>query len=289
MPTKPTILIQLDPDRQASVFDRVVGVDAGADHVFSCRHVTLDQVQSLVHGAIFTRGPDELHRTAIFIGGEDVELGDQILAQVQSAFLGPLRVSVMVDANGSNTTAAAAVLTARKHVDLMGTVALVLAGTGPVGQRTTLLLAREGARVRLASRSLHRATDKADEVNQNLDNKITPVETSNDETTAAALAGAQVVIAAGAAGVRVLSESARTGNADGDLKVAIDLNAVPPLGIEGVEVTDKAQMRGGAACYGAIGVGGTKMKIHKAAITSMFEANDRVLDAQTIYELGKAL
>jgi hypothetical protein len=73
------------------------------------------------------------------------------------------------------------------------------------------------------------------------------------------------------------------------LKVAIDLNAVPPVGITGVEAFDKNTERNGVICYGAIGVGGLKMKIHKAALRKLFEANDQVLDTAGIYKIGEAL
>jgi hypothetical protein len=73
------------------------------------------------------------------------------------------------------------------------------------------------------------------------------------------------------------------------LRVAIDLNAVPPLGIEGVEATDKGQERDGLLGYGALGVGATKMKIHKAAIARLFESNDQVLDAEEVYALALTL
>src|SRR5262249_30252572 len=99
-------------------------------------------------------------------------------------------------------------------------------------------------------------------------------------------AGRLLVIAAGAAGVVLLPMTAR--GASSELKVAIDLNAVPPLGIEGVNVMDKAATRDGVLAYGAIGVRGTKMKIHKAAIARLFESNDLVLDAEEIYSLAAA-
>jgi hypothetical protein len=73
------------------------------------------------------------------------------------------------------------------------------------------------------------------------------------------------------------------------LRVVIDLNAVPPLGVEGVELADKATERDGVICYGAIGVGGTKMKVHKAAIARLFESNDHVMDAEEVYSLAAAL
>ena len=85
-------------------------------------------------------------------------------------------------------------------------------------------------------------------------------------------------------GVLLLPRSVRV--ASQDLRVAIDLNAVPPLGIEGVEVADRAVTRDGAFCYGAIGVGGTKMKVHKAAVARLFESNDQVLDAEEVYALA---
>jgi hypothetical protein len=109
----------------------------------------------------------------------------------------------------------------------------------------------------------------------------TPAEVS------AAVEGASVVIAAGAAGVELLSEEQRRQSSA--LRVAIDLNAVPPLGIGGVKATDKAKERDGQVCYGALGVGGTKMKIHKAALRKLFESNDQVLDAEEIYAIGQSL
>src|SRR4051794_20889240 len=134
---KPTVLLHLDTDKAPSAFDRVVAVDAGAQHVFSYGRVTPEDVQALVHGCIFTRGPKDLHRTAVFIGGSDLAAGEKLLGEVKKHLLPQygLRVSVMLDSNGANTTAAAAVRAAAKHLKLKDTTALVLGGTGPVGQR----------------------------------------------------------------------------------------------------------------------------------------------------------
>src|SRR5207249_7092268 len=98
-----------------------------------------------------------------------------------------------------------------------------------------------------------------------------------------ALSGQTLVIAAGAAGIVLLPRTARS-SCPG-LKVAIDLNAVPPLGIEGIEVMDKGAERDGAVSYGAVGVGDTKMKVHKMAIAKLFESNDQVMDAEEVYAL----
>lgn len=286
--SKPKILVQIDSDEHASLFDAVVGVDCGIDHLLQYASVQLPQVRDLVHGAMFTRGPADLHRTAIFIGGSDVAAGEALLEAVKAAFFGPMRVSVMLDASGANTTAAAAVLAAARHSNLKETDALVLAATGPVGQRAARLLARSGARVRVASRSEQKAEAVCRRVREQVDNaQVTPFGTESAEQLAAALHGAQVVIAAGAAGVQLLSETSLRDA--GDLRVAIDLNAVPPLGIEGSNVTDVAVQRNGVLCYGAIGVGGTKMKIHREAVRRLFASNDQVFDAEEIYAVGAEL
>lgn len=285
---KPTVLVQLDTDAQPSVFDSVVAIDAGVDHLLRHGGITAENVRDRVHGAIFTRGPDELHCTALFVGGSDVAAAEAVLEKIRSSFFGPMRVSVMLDPNGANTTAAAAVLAASKHVELASTTALVLAATGPVGQRVVRLLATAGATVRAASRSAERAEAVCQAVRQRVpEASLAAVGTSNDQQAAAALEGCQVVIAAGAAGVQLLSANARQRAAG--LRVAIDLNAVPPAGLEGIDAMDKAKEREGVVCYGAIGVGGTKMKIHKAAIKQLFESNDAVLDAEELFALGERL
>ena len=287
---KHKILIQLDSDFQPSVFDRVVAVDSGADQVFSYGGVKPDQVRDFVHGAIFTRGPKDLHRTALFIGGSDVASGEKLLAEAVRHMIPQfgLRVSVLLDANGANTTAAAAVRAASRHLPLPGVKALVLGGTGPVGQRAALLLARQGADVRIASRQRSRAASAVESVQvKSPGAHVEAAGTANEDELLEALAGRTLVIAAGAAGIPLFPKAARA--ACPELKVAIDLNAVPPLGIEGVEVTDKAAQRDGVVCYGAVGVGDTKMKIHKAAVARLFERNDQVLDAEEIFALGQNL
>ena len=286
--SKPKILIQLDSDPHASVFDAVVAVDAGIDHLLQYAEVEPMEVRDLVHGAIFTRGPQDLASTAIFIGGSNVAAGEELLKHVSGCFFGPMRVSVLLDANGANTTAAAAVLAAARHVDLRGATAVVLAGTGPVGQRVARLLARQGANVRVASRMVEKARHVCQSIAQRIGGgEIVPVQTPSAAETAEALAGAQIVIAAGAAGVELMSGDVCASSPP--LKVAIDMNAVPPLGIAGVEAMDKAKERGGVICYGAIGVGGAKMKIHKAALQRLFTANNLVLDAEEVLAIGREL
>lgn len=287
---KRTILIQLDTDPQPSVFDRVVGVDAGADVVFSYGGVKPEQVRDLVFGGIFTRGPKDLKRTALFIGGSDVAAGERLLEEALRHMLPQfgLRVSILFDSNGSNTTAAAAVRATARHVPLAGAKALVLAGTGPVGQRAAWLLAREGAEVRVGTRQLDRAARVCQAIRAKVPQaRVEPAETASPDQLRTVLSGCTIAIAAGAAGVQLLPRDIR--RACTTLRVIIDLNAVPPVGIEGVEPTDKGVEGEGVIRYGAIGVGDTKMKIHKAAIARLFERNDQVLDAEEVYALAGGL
>lgn len=291
MSSKRKILIQLDVDRQPSTFDRVVAIDSGVDELFSYGGVTEGDIDGLVHGAMFTRGPADLSRTALFVGGSDVAAGEALLRRIVRTFFGPLRCSVLLDASGANTTAAAAVIAAGRHLDLSGTTAVVLGGTGPVGQRVAYLLARAGTTVALASRSLDRARSACNAIKtKGVSGNLAPVVWRGDITASdlpTEAVNANLVIAAGAAGTTLLTRSTRL--ALQHLKVMIDLNAVPPLGLEGIDVSDKGATRDGVTTYGALGVGGTKMKIHRKAVETLFEANTYVLDAPEIFDLGLKL
>jgi hypothetical protein len=282
------LLLQLDSAPHPSVFDRVVAFDAGAEQIMSYGSVTPAVVRDMVHGAIFTRGPRDLHHTAIFVGGPDVAAGEQLFAAAQDAFFGPMRVSVMLDPNGSNTTAVAAVARAQEALggDLTGIRAVVIAGGGPVGSRVAGLLAAAGANVVVTSR---RATngETAAKIRGRFGGAVSETVLRAADDADAALAGAVVIVNAGPAGVCLVPRKAWAGRSG--LRVVIDLNAVPPLGIEGVEPGDKATTREGVVAFGALGVGGLKMKIHRACIASMFERNDLVLDAEAIARIARDL
>ena len=282
---KKKILIQLDTDRHPSVFDQVVAVDSGVDHIFSYGSVLPEHVRELVYGAIFTRAPEELKYTAIFVGGSQLSVAEEILETVKDTFFGPLSTSVMLDCGGCNTTAAAAVLCAGKEVRLKSTRCLVLGATGPVGHRVVRLLAREKSTVAVGSREYTRAESLCSSITQEMPQAdLVPVSTGTETSLKDAIKDAEVVVSAGTEGVVMLPEDIRRG-APG-IRVMIDLNAVPPLGIEGVQAAAKGEDLTGITCYGAIGVGGTKMKIHKKAIARLFESSKDVLDCQDVYELG---
>jgi len=276
------LLLQLDTSPHPSVFDRVVAYDGGADDVMSYGGVTPETVRDLVHGAIFTRGPKDLHNTAIFIGGTDMSAGERLLKAVRKAFFGPFTVSVMLDSNGSNTTAVAAV-TRLLNTAGSGGRAVVTAGTGPVGLRAAGLLAKAGVDVTFTSR---RAIDPSivEGLQQRFGGRVSHAVMADSASADSVLEGATMLLNTGPAGVNLVQKSAWAGRRG--LLAAADLNAVPPLGIEGIDVTDNAVQRDGVTVFGALGVGGLKMKIHKACIARLFERNDQVLDAETISEVA---
>ena len=292
------ILIQLDCDPQPSTFDAVVAVDAGADVLLRHGGVTPANVVPLVHGAMFTRGGADLASTAIFVGGSDVGAAEAVFDRVRRTFFGPVRVGVMLDPNGANTTASAAVVAAARHLPIADPQtaarhrAVVLGGTGPVGQRVARLLARKGTAVSIASRSVDRAREVCERIANQVPGARLEAVASADSAAAVgdfrvAIQEAHLIVAAGAAGATLLDAAGRSSASNA--RVLIDLNAVPPAGIEGIVAADKARADGAAVVYGALGVGGTKMKIHRAAIARLFESNDAAFDAEELLAIGERL
>jgi hypothetical protein len=281
------LLLQLDSDKHPSSFDRVVAYDAGVDEVMSYGGVRPEDVTPLVHGCLFTRGIPDLKSTAIWVGGSAVEAGEALTAAVTAAFFGPFKVSVMMDSNGCNTTAAAAVARIAGAIPLAGARAVVLGGTGPVGLRAAVLLAREGASVVLTSRSRARAEEACAQMKTRFGVSAEPAEARDATGVARALPGARVCLAAGAAGVTLLPRTIWASHPS--LAVLADVNAVPPLGIEGIEAGDKGTERDGKRVFGALAIGSLKMKGHKAGVARLFEQNDAVLDLEPIWAITKTL
>jgi len=281
------LLFMFDTDPYASVFDTVVAYDGGADRVTGYANVTSDNVGALVDGCVFTRGGKDKQSTAIFIGGGDMAKGEALLKAVKRRFFGPFRVSVMLDSNGSNTTAAAGVALLAKAGKLKGKEAVVLAGTGPVGMRAAVFLAKECASVTITSRTKDKAEKACAEIKQAFGFDMTPVGAADDTARAEAVKDANIVFAAGAIGFQLLAEKDWKDNPN--IEMVADVNAQPPLGIEGIEATDKSKERHGKLCFGALGIGGLKLKLHRGCIGKLFESSEAVLDAEEIYALAKAM
>ena len=282
------LLFQLDTDTHPAVFDTVVAYDGGADHVIGHGGVTPDNVRALVEGAIFTRAPKEKHNTALFIGGSDMEAGEQLLEAVERVFFADFRVSVMLDSNGSNTTAAAAVARLAKSGGIRGKKAVILAGTGPVGQRAAVMLAREGAaEVVISSRRLERAEQVSTAIKRRFEVETRPAAAPDFEARAALISDTQIVLVTGAAGVELLKPEHWQDNPN--IELMADANATPPLGIGGTDMLDKGKTRHGKICWGAIGFGTLKLALHRACVAELFKSRDQRLDAEKIFSLARAM
>jgi len=278
------LLLQLDSDKHPSVFDTITAYDAGADHVMALGNVAVDDVRDLVYGAMFTRGGEDLKNSAVFIGGSDVPAGEAMLKAAVDAFFGPVRVSVMMDSNGCNTTAASAVAKIVGAVDVKGKKAVVLAGTGPVGMRAAAFLAQEGCQTFLTSRRLERAQNAATQIKERFGVEVTPLAVSDEATTGQALQDVAVVLTTG---VQLVPQALWTEHPT--LQVLADINAVPPLGIEGIKPHWDSKEKHGKVIFGALGIGDLKMKVHKGCVARLFESNELVLGAEEIYAIAKEL
>lgn len=282
------LLFQLDTDIHPSVFDTVVAYDGGADHVIGHGGVTPDTVTPLVEGTIFTRAPKEKKNTAIFVGGSDMVAGEKLFKAVQKNFFADFRVSVMLDSNGSNTTAAAGVAKLLSSGEIKGKKAVVLAGTGPVGQRAAIMLAKEGAsEVVITSRKIKRSEQACADMKNSFDVDIVPAEGADCDKRAKLIEDAQVVFATGAAGIELLKPEHWENNSN--IELMADANATPPIGIGGTEMMDRGEDRHGKIIWGAIGFGTLKLALHRACIEKLFESNKQLFDAEEIFTLAKTM
>ncbi|MEP6883404.1 MAG: NADP-dependent methylenetetrahydromethanopterin/methylenetetrahydrofolate dehydrogenase [Gammaproteobacteria bacterium] len=281
------LLYQFDTDALPSVFDNVVGYDGGADRISHYGGVNARNVGGLVEGAIFTRGLKDKKNTAIFIGGGNMLEGEAVLAAVRKKFFAKFRVSVMFDCNGSNTTAAAAVAWLAHGRALAGKRAVVLGGSGPVGQRAAVLLAREGAAVAITGRKRAVVQAACDSIHERFGIVVEAIEAPTNTERGAALAGAHIVLATGAAGVTLLDETQWRDSPT--LELIADANASPPAGIEGVGQSDRGVLKHGKILFGSLGFGALKLALHRACIARLFDQNDLLLDAEEIYAIAKTM
>jgi hypothetical protein len=280
------ILVQLDTDSHHSAFDAIAAYDADVDIVLGFGAITAENLDDIVQGAIFPRGPDGLANTAFWVGGSKVRDGEAVFAAARKLFFEPFDASIMLDSDGSNTTAAAAVALVRGAVTLKGNRAAVV-GVGPVGLRTAELLGREGAEVTMLTfppdvmKGGHR---RASGIPVAQEAGFEVVEPESSDELDAAVAGHVAVFAAGPAGVQIVRRSGWAGVED--LQVVVDYSAAEPVGVDGIARDDSLKEEDGVKKLGALAVGGPKMKLQKRCVQRMFEAKGTVLDLLGVYEVA---
>jgi len=276
---RPYILHMFTPGRQMSPFDVNMAADAGYQIIVPYCEVGLDGVAAMTQDTIFSRGPKGVARTGIFIGGRDALLAADMLERAKAAMVKPFIVSLMADPSGAFTTAAAmlacveAALLRQHGGGLQGRSVAVLGGMGPVGRVAGVIAAQAGASVRLSSRSGQAAAEEAArQTGQRFGVELHGVSGADRAAVRASIADADVVLACAAAGVQVLS--AEDLAFASRLKVAADVNAVPPEGIAGVGVMDDGKPLAGSAAVGigALAVGNVKYQTQHRLLLRLRES-----------------
>ncbi|MFM9153636.1 MAG: NAD(P)-dependent methylenetetrahydromethanopterin dehydrogenase [Methylocystis sp.] len=291
------ILHMLSTLKHMSPFDVNMAIDAGFDVTVPYTNVTLDEVTALVQDAMFSRAPSACLRTGIFFAGRDAVLALDMLEEAKKALLTPFEVSLFADPYGSFTTAGAMVacvekiLREKKQRDLKGSKIVIYGATGVVGYCSAVIAALEGAEVTVAGYSgLERVTKLAEEMCQRFNIKVTPADGSSSDQVRALLLQHEIALCAARAGVQVLSKSDL--EAAKNLLIAADVNAVPPLGVEGCGLHDMGVTISshGALGIGALAIGNVKYGTESGLFKQMVTAEKPLcLDFRHAFALARQL
>lgn len=293
---KPYILHMLTTAKNLSPFDVNMAMDAGWVSAVPYTHVEANEVQGLVQDAIFSRSNKNLARTAIFIGGRDTKQAMDMLKLAKSAMVPPFEISVFADPSGAFTTAAGMVAAVERELQtkfnttLAGKNILALGGTGPVGQAAAVIAAQAGANVRIIGRQLEKAAQVADMCSNEFGQGKITITAGADADKADYIKTADVVFATGAAGIELLS--AELVASAPQLKVAADVNAVPPSGIAGLDAfhngTAIEGSKSGAVGIGALAIGNIKYQAQNRLLKKMITTDKPVyLHFEHAFELAR--
>ncbi|MGR9086779.1 MAG: NAD(P)-dependent methylenetetrahydromethanopterin dehydrogenase [Gammaproteobacteria bacterium] len=281
---KPFILHMLTTAKNLSPFDVNMAMDAGWVSAVPYINVEPSEVQGLVQDAIFSRSAKNLKRTGIFIGGRDTKQAMDMLKIAKRSMVPPFEVSVFADPSGAFTTAAGMVAAVERELKtkfdttLSGKSILALGGTGPVGQAAAVIAAKAGAEVRIIGRQLDKAQHIANMCNEEFGDGTISISAGADADKGEYIKTADVVFATGAAGIELLN--AQLVASAPKLKVAADVNAVPPAGIAGVDAfhngTPIEGSISGAVGIGALAIGNVKYQAQNRLLKKMITTDKPV-------------
>jgi methylene-tetrahydromethanopterin dehydrogenase len=269
----PYLLFYLDTDEKASPFDICMAYDAGYNAVIPYENVTPEDAKRIVQDAIFSRGPKAVKHTCFFVGGKGAEKAEEVFEAVKNAMFPPFKTSIIIDPGGAYTTAAATVakvedaLSSHKLGELKDKTCAVL-GTGAVAQIAAVLLAKLGCNVIIASLNPKRVDGKehAEDIARLLAKdhgvKAQGVFAPTSAEKIEILKKADVVLCAGTRGIRVIEKEML--KEIKHMKVLVDINAIPPFGVEGIGLKDDMrEMEQGIFGIGALTIGDLKHKLEK--------------------------
>ncbi len=255
---KPYILHMITPAKNLSPFDVNMALDAGWDNTVGYTNVETDEVEALIQDAIFSRGPAGAKRTGVFLGGRDMHLVMGMLKICESSMVPPFETSCFADPSGAFTTAAGMMacveqgLKEKFDTDLKGKHVVIMGGTGPVGSAAAVLAAKAGADVQIMGRKKEKSEQVAELCNREYGDGETGIRGEANSMIGEVAKSADVILAAVAAGVQVISEEHI--KSASELKVVADVNAVPPSGIAGLDAMDDCKAVEGSSS-GAVGIG----------------------------------
>lgn len=295
MTEKRCILHFVTPLKNVSPFDVNMASDAGFDVIVPYTNVEPREVTALVQDAMFSRAPEDGKRTAVLIGGRDPSLAFDMFDAAKAAMLPPhFEVSVMTDPSGAFTTAAGMVAVVERHLEsksdsLAGKRVTVFGATGPVGGVAGIIAAQAGARVVLVGYDgIKRVADRAERFKERFGVTLEAADGSDAAKNTALAAEAEIILAAGPAGRQILGKSQLAGAAR--LIAAVDVNAVPPAGLEGVDAFDDAKPieETSGVGFGALAVGNVKFRTEHELLASMRDATPRrYIGIQEAYEVAQ--
>jgi methylene-tetrahydromethanopterin dehydrogenase len=167
----------------------------------------------------------------------------------------------------------------------------VFGATGVVGFASSIIAALEGADVRLvAHRGVERVVKSAKISKERFGVDLEAVAGETPEQKRDIIADAEVIFAAAAAGVQVVSKEHK--ELAKNLILIADVNAVPPPGVEGMELFMNGEKLPGcdALGVGPLAIGDIKYKCESGLFKQMI-ASDKplLLDFRHAYALSKEL
>ena len=295
----PYLLFYLDTDERASSFDICMAYDAGYNAVIPYDNVTPEDAEKIVQDTIFSRGPKAVKNTCFFIGGRKAEKAEKVLEVVKNTMFPPFQANVIIDPGGAYTTAAAMVakvedaLVSHNLGDLRDKSCAVL-GTGAVGRITAVLLAKLGCEVTIASLNPKRVDGKeyaqkverllADRHKVNVSGAFAPTSVEKLEI----LKKADVVFCAATRGARIIEKELLKELKL--LKVLVDINAVSPLGIEGIGLKDDMkEVTPGIFMIGALTIGELKHEVEKEILRMARDNGKQVFNYNQAIQLARKL
>ena len=299
--SKRSIIHMFTPMAHTSPFDINMAIDAGYDIAFPHQNMQLAEVSGMTQDAIFSRGPTGVKKTGLFIGGRDIGVAMDMLDAAKKAMVSPFKISVFADPSGAFTTAASLVacvgheLKNKTQHGFKGTKVIVFGGAGPVGFTTAIIAAQQGAHTTIVDySSLDTALEFAAEAKRRFNVDLAAAIAVSDEDKARLITDADIIFCTAKAGIQVLSASVLSSAKK--LKVAGDVNAVPPLGIEGLKVMDSGVLlthainSKGAVAIGALAVGNVKYNLQHQLLRQTLETKTPVyIDFRGAYECAKEL